>query len=138
MREKFDSIATMSAEKEAKTKPTLRADAPAFVPKSPKTPLVENFLRETQCSRFSRKSSYHREGDPQSPGTLRPILGSQLRVPRPILGRKENFIPKMEDDRVDEKVKPPCRRGSQIRDTDGNRKDEVCPKCNVKRSFSSL
>lgn len=128
----------MSAKKEAETKPALRADAPAFVPlaKSPKTPTVENLQREPQCSRFSRKSNYRKEDNLKSPGSPRPILGSQVRVPRPILGRKENFLPKEKDDCMGEKLKPVCGRMSQMKIPSDDKIGEVCSKCKVQRSVS--
>lgn len=61
----------------------LRPEAPPYVPL-----LAKNLIpttKEPQCSRYSRRS-VRRDVPPNSP---RPILGTKIPFPRPILGRKE-------------------------------------------------
>lgn len=61
----------------------LRPEAPPYVPLVTKGPRPA--LREPQCSRYSRRS-VRRDVGPNSP---RPILGTKIPFPRPILGRKD-------------------------------------------------
>ncbi|XP_030745889.1 uncharacterized protein LOC115874778 [Sitophilus oryzae] len=62
--------------KNAMRSPSLSSSANS----SPNTP------KEPQCSRYSRRSVRQ----PLSPNSPRPILGTKLPFPRPILGRKED------------------------------------------------
>lgn len=61
----------------------LRAEAPPYVPLFTKNHIP--IVKEPQCSRYSRRS-VRRDVPPNSP---RPILGTKIPFPRPILGRKE-------------------------------------------------
>lgn len=60
----------------------LRPDAPPYIPLSRCTVQVS---KEPQCSRYSRRT-VRRDMCPNSP---RPILGTKIPFPRPILGRTE-------------------------------------------------
>lgn len=64
----------------------LRPEAPPYVPLLTKN-LNSNVVvkAEPQCSRYSRRS-VRRDVPPNSP---RPILGTKIPFPRPILGRKD-------------------------------------------------
>lgn len=72
----------------------LRPEAPPYVPLITKT--VIPVVKEPQCSRYSRRS-VRRDTAPNSP---RPILGTKIPFPRPILGRKE--ISTSDDDKENE------------------------------------
>lgn len=65
----------------------LRPDAPPYVPLAAKN-LFFAIPKEPQCSRYSRKSVRR---DILLPNSPRPILGTKIPFPRPILGRKDNI-----------------------------------------------
>ncbi|KAF2896965.1 hypothetical protein ILUMI_09209 [Ignelater luminosus] len=62
--------------------------------KNPVQSILQQFsTKEPQCSRYSRKT-VRRVSDPNGP---RPILGTKMPFPRPILGRKEDNCSSDED-----------------------------------------
>lgn len=72
----------------------LRPEAPPYVPLLKKN--VISTIKEPQCSRYSRRS-VRRDVPPNTP---RPILGTKIPFPRPILGRKD--ISMDDDDKENE------------------------------------
>lgn len=110
----------------------LRPDAPIYVPitKNPIESILQQFSeKEPQCSRYSRKT-IRRIGDPNGP---RPILGTKLPFPRPILGRKEDDY--NDEDNVKEYLGKEFR--SISRKMQKMKIDEDDPKNHIKRKTKS-
>lgn len=72
----------MSSES-SKSEIKLRPEAPPYIPLCRSTLQI---IKEPQCSRYSRRS-VRRDIFPNSP---RPILGTKIPFPRPILGRSDS------------------------------------------------
>lgn len=86
-------------------KSELSPEAPVYVPPplrnasnvKTSTPVKSPPSKEPQCSRYSRRSVKQSSSAPNSP---RPILGTRIPFPRPILGRKSEG----EKDEVEEYI----------------------------------
>ncbi|VEN56545.1 unnamed protein product [Callosobruchus maculatus] len=72
-------------------------------------------VKEPQCSRYSRRSVRHICSAPNSP---RPILGTKIPFPRPILGRKSDTDKDELEDYIGKEFRSMTRSFSKLRSSE--------------------
>lgn len=97
-------MSSESSKKEIK----LRPEAPPYVPLGRN---IVQVTKEPQCSRYSRRS-IRRDLFPNSP---RPILGTKIPFPRPILGRSESPQDDEEEDFIGREFRSITRKMQKLK-----------------------
>lgn len=97
-------MSSESSKKEIK----LRPEAPPYIPLCRSTVQVD---KEPQCSRYSRRS-VRRDIFPNSP---RPILGTKIPFPRPILGRSDISKYDEEEDFIGKEFRSVTRKMQKLK-----------------------
>nr|CAH7753052.1 unnamed protein product [Callosobruchus chinensis] len=78
-------------------------------------------VKEPQCSRYSRRSVRHTSSVPNSP---RPILGTKIPFPRPILGRRSDADKEELEDYIGKEFRSMRRSFSKMTATEDEENEE--------------
>ncbi|KAJ8941060.1 hypothetical protein NQ318_006834 [Aromia moschata] len=122
----FEGTAGQSVGAEPFMKSELSPEAPVYVPpplrdvtnaKSASQAKAGAGAKEPQCSRYSRRSVRQVSSAPNSP---RPILGTKLSFPRPILGRRSEGEKDEADEYIGKEFRSMTRSFSKMKLRDEN------------------